>query len=84
MADVRHKIAKQLRELLETTDPGLRETKDDAFILRHGLEVIAGQLEAGLVPGPTLAEVRQRLITEGMPANGAEYVARVLDKMGLP
>lgn len=84
MADVRQKIAKQLRELLETTDPKQRGTDGDALVLRDGLEVITSQLEAGLVPGPTLVEVRQRLIAEGMPANGADYVARVLDKMGLP
>lgn len=83
MADIRRNIAKQLRELLETTDPAVRNDALDAQILRAGLETITASLEAGLVPGPTADEIRQRLIAEGVPANGAEYVIRVLTKMGV-
>ena len=86
MADVRIKIAKQLRELLElleTTDPSVRNDALDAQVLRPGLETITAQLEAGLVPGPTPEDVRAALVKEGVPPNGAEYVLRVLAKLGV-
>lgn len=83
MADVRLKIAKQLRELLETTDPAVRLSDSDAVTLRNGLEVLTAQLEAGLLPGPTREEVRAALVKEGVPATGSVYVVRVLDKLGV-
>ena len=84
MADVRFKIGKQLRELLETTEPKQRGTEGDALVLRDGLEKITATLEAGVIPGPSLAEIRGALVKEGLPPTGADYVCRVLDKMGVP
>ena len=83
MADVRQHIARQLRELLETTDPAVRNDALDAQVLRPGLETITAQLEAGLSPLPTRDEVKARLIAEHVPTNGAEMVVRVLERMGL-
>jgi len=83
MADVRRIIAKQLRELLETPDPAVRNDALDAQILRAGLETITAQLEAGLVPWPTRDEVKQQLIGNLVPANAAELVVRVLEKGGV-